>query len=733
VWFLLAGAATSALYLAQGRTLQAVTYESVALLSAAAIVVGSRLHATPHAAAWNLLAGGLALFGLGDIVYSAHESLAEATPFPSIADVVYLAAYPLLIAGVLRMVRHRLPGLDLASLLDAVAIAVAVGIPYWVFIVSPLALDAGMGALARAVSLAYPVLDLVLVAAAARLAFAGGRRTVAGGFLFAGLAAQLVADTLYGLPDVSASYRSGGALDLLYLGSYLLLGAAALHPSMLGVTTPVERAVQDEIPRWRVAALGLAVVSAPVMLAVERSHDHPQHVYGVIAGWVVLMVCLLGRFVGVLRRLSEEASVDPLTRLPNRERLVSRLDALLVSGARDVAVLYVDVDGFRTVNARLGHARGDEVLIGIAERLSSAVRPGDVVARIGADEFVVLCERVVDEAAARAVADRLTGALAVPFWIDESPFFLSAAIGIARPGPNDRAEPLVRDAADAMRRAKAAGRSRTAVADPSRRDEESLRVRFERDLYDAVGRDELVLHFQPQVDLVTGVVVGVEALVRWHHPQWGTTKPETLLPVAEETGLIVPIGRWVLDHACEQHDRWEREDPGCAPREIAVNVSQRELVDPGFVPGVQQVLRRSGLAPDQLVVEVSDRWLGDAVPVVGQVLNRLRGMGVHVCIDEVGVGAGSLHNLRRFDADRAKLDRSFVAAIADDPGARLVASSVLHLAESLGVTLVAAGVETRSQRTHLQRLGFTLAQGNLWAPPLPPGGVLQSVFGRASG
>lgn len=734
LWFLLTGATATALSFPQTREMRGITYESVALLAAAAIVVGARLHAVPHVVPWHLLAGGIALFGIGDLVSGAHESLFDSAPFPSLADAFDLAAYPLLAAGLLRLVRHRQPGRDVASLLDALAVSVSIGIPYWVFIVSPLAMEAGVPALARAVSIAYPLLDLVLVVVTARLLLAGGRHPLSLWLLLAGIATQLVGDWLFALPSVQRDHAPGQLLDALFLVSYVLAGAAGLHPSVAEVTETVPPTAERGLPAWRIAALGAAVISAPLLLALERGHDHAQHVYGILAGWAVLMACLIGRFAGVLRRLSDEATIDPLTRLPKRERLVSRLDGLLAGPSRDLAVLYLDLDRFRTVNESLGHARGDELLVAVADRLTTTVRPGDLVARSGGEEFVVLCRGIADEAAARAVADRLTAGLAAPFWVDESPYFLSASIGISRPSsPADRADLLLRDAAEAMGRAKSGGRSRMEVADPSRRHEQSLRVRFERDLYDAVDHDELLLHFQPQVELATGAVVCVEALLRWHHPQWGTTKPESLLPVAEETGLIVPIGRWVVDHACAQLRRWARDEPERTPREVAVNVSPRELLDPGWLEWVQHALRRHDVAPEQLVVEVSDRRLAEAPSGVADVLSRLRGTGVHVCLDELGAGEASLHNLRRVAVDRVKLDRSFVSAVADDPGARIVAHSLLELGQSLGLTVVAAGVETRSQRTQLERMGFTLAQGNLWAPPLPPGGVLDSVFGRASG
>jgi diguanylate cyclase (GGDEF)-like protein len=732
-WFLTAGAAAVAVCATPlGADVRSMWYEATAFAAVAAVLVGLQLHGVRRRTAWHLLAGGIALFGLGDLVFSANGSLFGATTFPSMADVVYLAAYPLLIAAVVLLTRERLPGQDIDSVLDASALAVAAGLPYWVFIVAPAALDRGMSPAARAVSVAYPVLDVVLIAVLARHLVLGVWRSPSAVLLVAGIGLNLVADTIYGLPSVSSRYQSSGeALDLVYLASYVLLGAAALHPSIARASPLPKR--RPSLSGWRIAALGGAGLMAPVMLAVEWHHRHPQHVIGVLVGWIVVTGLLLARLVGMMRAVAVEAQLDPLTRLPNRTVLLDRLDQLLSSeggAVGDVAVLYLDLDRFKEVNDELGHASGDILLVELADRLRRAVRPGDMVGRLGGDEFVVVCRGVTDEPTARAVADRLGDSLREPFWIEGQPRFVSASIGISRPSADaDRAATLLREADLAMYRAKVGGPARAELFDPSMRLELSLRGRFERDLYVAIEQDQLVLHYQPLVDLPAGDVVGVEAVLRWHHPDWGTTKPDSLLPIAEDSGLIVPIGRWVLEEACRQLSIWDRRLGGHTPGEVTVNVTVRELLDPSFLEHLSGSLDHFAIEPGRLVLDVSDRYLASAPSAVMDVLSRARGLGVHVCIDEFGVGEASLAHLGRVPADRLKVHRSFLTQLPDEPGDRLVVSTVLRLGESLGLEVIAAGVETRSQRSQLERMGCTKAQGHLWAPPLPPGAVLDSVLG----
>jgi diguanylate cyclase (GGDEF)-like protein len=733
-WFLAAGVGATLVYFltASNADVQSLTYELVAGLSAAAVVVGARFHQPERPAAWHLLAVGIALWAVGDLLWSANGTVFDTHPFPSIADVAYLASYPLLLAGLWRLVHDRLPGRDRAALLDAAAVTVAVALPSWVFVLAPLAHDASFDATARAVAFAYPVADLLLVGLVVRLLLTPAPRTTSYWLLLGGIACNLVADTVFALPSVNGRYAAGSSLDGLFLLGYLLVAASALHPSMVGLAVRPARPMT--VPyRARVALVALAALSAPLLLGIEALDGPVEHVPLLLGGWTVLVALVVARFVMLVRDLAREAQIDPLTRLANRTRLIDQAGAVLqqrrAGDAHDVALLYLDLDRFKAVNDSIGRVAGDQLLVQVAERLQTIVRPGDLVARLGGDEFVVLCQRIADEPAARAVADRLTDGLADPFWVDGTPQFLSASIGISRATSDSDAAALLADADAALARAKAA-EARAAVYEPSMRQELSLRGRFEHDLFDAIANEELVLHYQPQLDLRTARISGVEAVLRWQHPNWGMTKPESILPIAEETGLIVPIGRWVVAEACRQLRQWQDEDPATAPREITVNVARRELLDAGYVGHLEACLHRAGLPNDSLVLDVDDDALAGAPSAVLDALSRVRGLGAHVCIDGFGAGRRSLGNVRKVPADRLKVDDTLVAGVGDDAGDRVVVSSILQLGAALGLQVTAAGIETRSQRTSLERMGCTHAQGNLWAPPLPPGSVLDAVLGR---
>jgi diguanylate cyclase (GGDEF)-like protein len=730
-WFLVAGAVGLLAHrLTGGAGAQPILYELVAAASAAAIVVGVHLHRPARPRAWNLLAIAVALWVFGDLAWNANASLFDEVPVPSLADLGYLASYPFMAAGLLRMARDRVPNADRSTITEAALVTAAAALPAWVFLVAPAGSDDSVGVLARLVAVAYPLADLFLFAILVRLMMAGGRRPPAYWLLLAGAAVNLVADTLFAVPAVAAAYDGTSPIESLYLLGYLLIGAAALHPSMVQLTTRSHERARST-SRVRLLWLGLAGAAAPGVMAIEAAQGEVRDVALIVVGWcavVALGVVRLG-FAG--DDIVTAGQRDPLTLLPNRGRLLAHVERILRDRA-DVALVYLDIDRFHRVNETIGEAAGDRMLVEVGERLRKVVRPGDVVARVGGDEFAVVCQDVPDDPTARAVGQRLMAGLAEPFFVADSPYFLSASIGIARPTSTVvEAASLLRDADVALKRAKRRGTSGAEVFDPDVGLSASLRTRFELDLGRAIEEGELELHYQPLIDLRTEQAAGVEALIRWQHPDWGTTKPESLLPVADDTGLIVPIGRWVLTEGLRQLRAWERSGAAGAPRELTVNVARRELLDPAFVDALHRALDRAAIQPRSLVLDVDDEAIADATSPMLDALQRVRALGVRICIDRFGMGRHTLANARRVPADRWKLDPSFVRAVADDHGDRVVANAVLQLGASLGVQVVAVGVETRSQRVQLERMGCTLAQGNLWAPPLPPGSVLDSVLRRS--
>ncbi len=429
--------------------------------------------------------------------------------------------------------------------------------------------------------------------------------------------------------------------------------------------------------------------------------------------------------------LAHQATHDPLTGLPNRSLLLERLGISLERARRRggrVAVLFLDLDHFKVVNDSLGHALGDRLLLAIADRLASALRPGDTIARFGGDEFVVLCQDLHGRADAIAIAERINGAVSGPFVIDEVEVFVGMSIGIAFPdrltAETDPAT-LIRDADAAMYRAKERGRGRWEVFDNAMRASAVDRLDIENALRRALERRELRVHYQPVADLRTGEVVGVEALLRWEHTERGLLLPGEFIAVAEETGLIVPIGSWVLEQACRQLVRWDAAVPTATPLSLAVNLSGRQLGHPGLVDGIGEVLGETGIDPARVELEITESVLMDDVEMSQDTLARLRGLGVRLAVDDFGTGYSSLSYLRRFPVDLLKVDRSFVDGLGSDPSDSAIAAAVISLAHTLGLHAVAEGVETAEQLAELRALGCDRAQGFLLARPAPGDAVAE--------
>ncbi len=425
-------------------------------------------------------------------------------------------------------------------------------------------------------------------------------------------------------------------------------------------------------------------------------------------------------------RLAHQALHDSLTGLVNRGVLLDRLGRVLLAPRPDgslVAVLFLDLDQFKWVNDSRSHATGDRLLVRVAAALEGALRPGDTLARFGGDEFVVLCERVRDEEDVLAVVDALAGALELPFPLgdDGDAVLVTASIGIAtgRPGTGADPEHLVRDADIAMYRAKERGRARFEIFDEAMRERASARLQTQNDLRTALQRQEVRVHFQPVVDPATGVVLSTEALARWDHPTRGRLLPGDFIPHAEETGLIVPLGAAVLAEACAVTATWNRSRP--VPLTVAVNLSARQLSHPDLLPVVAGALRDSGLPPRLLCLEVTETAVMEDAEASARVLAQLRALGVRIAIDDFGTGYSSLAYLLSLPVDVVKVDRSFVAAIDGfGPGTAIV-TAVLALAGTLGLDVVAEGVETLEQRDALLELGVRAAQGWLWGRAVAPG------------
>jgi diguanylate cyclase (GGDEF)-like protein/PAS domain S-box-containing protein len=437
--------------------------------------------------------------------------------------------------------------------------------------------------------------------------------------------------------------------------------------------------------------------------------------------------------------LARRALHDELTGLPNRTLLVDRIQQALHRTARtgDVAaVLLLDLDRFKVLNDSHGHARGDELLVSVAHRLRSVMRAGDTVGRFGGDEFVVVCD-VSGVTEARAIADRVASALEQPFELGTVVVHLSASVGIALGDqPGTTPDVLLRDADAAMYRAKDRGRSRYEVFDSVMRRRAVARMDLETELRRALDNGEFVVHYQPEVGLRSAAgrypLVGVEALVRWDHPRRGLVPPSEFIPLAEELGLVVPLGRQVLRTVCREPAGWEQPGPAAGPRPwMAVNLSVRQLVTPGLVDEIGVILAETGLAPSRLCLEITETMLVEDAGIAGQVLHGLKDIGANIAIDDFGTGFSSLSHLKRFPVDFIKVDREFVDGVGTDAGDTAIVTAVIGMAHALDIPVIAEGVETAAQLEALQGLGCDYGQGYLFSRPVPAGELRTLAPGAA--
>jgi diguanylate cyclase (GGDEF)-like protein/PAS domain S-box-containing protein len=417
-------------------------------------------------------------------------------------------------------------------------------------------------------------------------------------------------------------------------------------------------------------------------------------------------------------KLTFQAFHDPLTRLANRSLFRERVEhALDRRRLVSTAVLFIDLDNFKTINDSLGHAAGDHILVETAHRVRSTLRAEDTAARLGGDEFAVLMEDADVTAAAR-VAERIRVALGTPFWVLGQEVYVTASIGIAVRQAGDTANELLRNADVAMYTAKTKGKARFEIFEPAMHDAVMARLSMEADLRRAIERQEFVVYYQPIVKLESGEVIGAEALVRWQHPTRGLVPPLEFIPLAEETGLIVPLGSWILRQACRQLAEWQKIRGGGEPFVMNVNLSSRQLVREAIAEEVAAAVDESGIRASWLVLEVTETVLMSDPVAAAKALEQIRDLGVRVALDDFGSGYSSLSHLRRFPIDIVKIDKSFVDDVAGEGAESAIARGIIDLGKAMNIQTVAEGIEVDAQAEILRSLGCDLGQGYFFARPM---------------
>ena len=982
-----------------------IGFDLFGVVAVVAIVVGVRRNGEAWRRPWLILAASQLLFAVGDAAFTTYGQLApDAETYG--ADVGYLAGYPLFAASLLLFVGRRAAGRCWPSLLDAAIVTVGLAAPMWQFLIGPALAEADTPVAARTIGLLYPVMDMILLAVAARLLAAGGRHSLPFWGLVAGIAALLAGDIVFPFLDAAGLYTDGAFPDQLWMLSYALLGATALHPTMRELSTAgVEQ--RPRLTSRRLALLSSVALVAPLLLATTALLDRSASLAAPIALSVVVFALVLARLAGLvlqnqhalereqltrravadlvaagardrisrvtvetaraaaaglddvrvallmltedglavvsyagerahelagvvlgpevhdlLERHRDDASVDlprdalgdlgllgedvqvtcfPLVangeilglltlrtarRLPDdprrvvetlsaqvalalesmarsesrserrfralvqnatdvvtvidsdlamlyhtpslettlgwtpgellgfpivqivapedrsaivsyfsgvvaqpgkhppiefhalcrdgSQRTVEAISASLLDDAdlrgvvvtmrdvtdrklledqlahqafhdaltglanralfsdrvtnaiaramrhkRSVGVLFVDLDDFKTVNDSLGHAAGDELLVFVADRLLSSLRPGDTAARLGGDEFAILIEDEDALDVAVSIAGRVQRVLEAPFPLSGKEVFVRASIGIAELHDGDSADDLLRNADVAMYRAKATGKGCFAVYEAQMHVAAVHRLELRAEIERAVSEGELAVLYQPIIDLGRETIIGAEALVRWRHPTRGLISPDEFIPLAEETGLIVPLGRWVLEQACREARLLADRTGGGVPAMIGVNVSGRQLQDEDFVQTVAAVLESTGLEPERLMLEITESVLMENTVTMSARLVQLKRLGVRIAIDDFGTGFSSLSYLSRFPVDVIKIAKNFVDGLDGDDGGRRLTSAVLRLGSTMRLRTIAEGIETREQRDRLQAIGADLGQGFLFGRPMP--------------
>jgi diguanylate cyclase (GGDEF)-like protein len=729
--YLAVGVAAVLSYVAGPAWLRDVVFTAVLLLGFAGLVTGTLRNAAPGGRRpWWCLLGVQVLFVVSILVRQVIPGAANIPPPPVaiVPDLLVVPGYLLMTYSYLSMLRQRRGGDDDSARVDAVLVGLGAAFAMWTFLVAP-QLDDPTPSVMLLVNSLFPVFDVVLLVVVAQLLMADGVRQPALWLLVACSGALFTGDLIYALRTEERGPAAALAIDVTVLCAMLLPGAAALHPSMRTVTEPQQVRARD-LSAVRTALIAVVLVTPPVTVTLAPATNTWNRLVQA-ALCILVTMAALARIVSAnnSRARAERSSRwrathDDLTDLPNRGLLVetiTRWGERATGEGQEISLIFIDLDHFKMVNDHWGHEVGDELLCVVAGRLGAMVRGEDLVCRIGGDEFVVALASPSHAQLAESLARRVIAEFSTPFELSVGGVIVTPSIGIAHSSGAAQALELIRDADTAMYKAKGSGRNAYVTFDASLRERVQVRMELEQALRGALARGELSVHYQPIIDLATGELDGFEALMRWHSPRFGAVSPLDFIPIAEDTGLIVQSGSWLLREAAAQLAAWQAGRPADArPLHISVNVSVRQLRDGELVEVVRDVLAGTGLAPDSIWLEITESGLMEDVSTALETLHELRALGVVLSIDDFGTGYSSLSYLSRLPVGILKIDRSFVAGVGTEGATEPIVRAVLAMTRAMGLRVVAEGVETPVQRDWLRARGCELAQGWLYGPARPP-------------
>ena len=701
---------------------------------AVCVVIGFFAH-RPDPRAWMVILG-VALFTVAGQIL-ADTSLPDET-LRIVSESFFLVVQILLASALLFVTLRRNGTAILNSLGDALVVALGAWLLIWIGLLQPSLNIAGEPAVIsalRGITLATSTIVLFLLVS---LLFSEANRTPSIWLLFGAISLSLLGDFLFALDKSGHASVSDRFLNAPYVISLFLASATFLHPSVRSLTHRSTTRQRQPL-LGRLVLTTTALVVPLITIALFDPRNQVDRVIRAISLFV-LAASVTARVIQAVRTnartqavLVKTAETDALTLLPNRSLMLKHIEEAVDNAwrtGRVPAVHFIDVDRFKNINDSLGHSAGDDVLVAVAQRLTNAVPTSAIVGRISGDEFVVLEPDSVSDIEAMKTAERILECFREPLALRQGDVFVSASIGVACSPATDSPSPeeLLRHADAAMYRAKDAGRNCIALFDASMLERATQRLTLETALYRALERQELTLVYQPIIDLQLGDVLGFEALMRWEREDGSTSSPAQFIPIAEETGIIVPIGAWALIEALTHLRTWI--DAGICPEtaSMSVNVSPRQLHDPQFVSVVSEALSRTRVQPQQLWLEMTESIMITEPEQALAALRRLNTLGVRIAIDDFGTGYSSLSLLQSFPIQRLKIDRSFISGIADDVSARSLVKTILAMSDALGLDTVAEGVETARQLEALIELHCAKAQGYLISHPVAPEQMRNTVI-----